>query len=89
MSRTKTKIEFPARSSATSSSEDSRQVLLVPEAMIAGICRKCKAPPFYVASRIGLMCCPHCGASEEHIRFGWGKQQIIFIPEDAGSEESE
>lgn len=75
LKRAPERISFPA--------DDGHQVLLVPEAMIAGLCQACKAPPFYVASRIGLMSCPHCGASSDKIQFGWGKQQIIFVPEHA------
>lgn len=66
--------------------DDSKSVLLFPEAMIACICDACGAPPFYVASRLGAMCCPHCKSGPENIRTTWGEHKIMFVPFDEPEE---
>lgn len=57
------------------------QVHLVPESMMCGVCSSCNSPPFFVSTRMGVMCCPHCMADASKILWAWGKQRQIFVPE--------
>jgi len=58
-----------------------RAARLLSCAILEGRCPRCNRR-FWVESRLGQMCCPHCGSDE--IDWSWGALQIAFIPEKGG-----
>jgi hypothetical protein len=48
--------------------------------LVCGECQDCNKRIF-VETHLGIMCCSHCGAPANRIKWIWGKIRTVFVPE--------